>query len=498
MNIQVFSDDLFSAPADARVLFAHAAKREPRLDRARVPAGVLRRAEAWMKRRGFKGQAGEVVSFPMPDAKGDGLVVLAGLGASPAPARAHELAAAAAARHARALHCERVAFTLADEVELGEAALARRIVRGAHAGAYDFLRFRTASPRPAELKSVVLCARAASPAAVRRAAEAGRTEGETMNEVRDLANLPGNHATPSFLAETARTMARDCGLHCRVLGPAEMRRLGMNALLAVAQGSAHEPRLIVLEHRGSGTRRRPVALVGKAVTFDSGGLSLKPGKGMEWMRYDKCGGMAVLAAVAAAARLRLPQPVIGVIAAVENMPDGAAQRPGDIVKSMSGQTIEVLNTDAEGRLVLADALTWVARRKPRAIVDLATLTGAVVIALGRHASGLLSNDDDLSSSLRAAGERSGDRLWPLPLWPDYDADLKSAHADMRNIGDGSAGTIIGGAFLKKFIPDGLPWAHIDIAGGAWLEKDTPDHGVGATLFGARLLVDWMEHNEGAS
>ncbi|MBP7275983.1 MAG: leucyl aminopeptidase [Kiritimatiellae bacterium] len=493
MNIRLHSDELFAAPADACVLWVHAGPRGPVLNRARLPEGMLQRTNAWMKRRGFKGDAGAVMSFPVSTASGERLLVLAGLGAAPAPARAHEQAAAAAARHARAAGCARVAFALADEIELGEAALARRIVRGAHIGAYDFLRFRTASPPPAGVTSLVLCARTAKPAAIRRAAEVGRLEGETMNEVRDLANLPGNHAPPAVLADVARRMARKYGLGCRVLGRAEMRRLGMNALLAVAQGSAHEPRLIVLEHRGSGARRRPVALVGKAVTFDAGGISLKPAKGMEWMRYDKCGGMAVLAALAAAARLRLPQPAIGVIAAVENMPDGAAQRPGDIVKSFSGQTIEVLNTDAEGRLVLADALAWVARRKPRAIVDLATLTGAVVVALGHHASGLLSNDDELSSSLRAAGERSGDRLWPLPLWSEYAMDLKSAHADMKNIGDGSAGTIIGGVFLEKFIPSGTPWAHIDIAGGAYMEKETPGHGVGATLFGARLIVDWLEH-----
>ncbi len=498
MNVNLYSDDLFAANADAFVLFAHATKKEPRLDRAHLPADVLRRAEAWMKRRGFKGNAGEVVSFPAPDAKGDRLVVLAGLGTSPAPARAHELAAAAAARHARAARCARVAFALADEIELGEAALARRIVRGAHMGAYDFLRFRTENSKPVELKSLILCTRSPRRSSIQRAAQAGRLEGETLNEVRDLANLPGNFAPPTVLADTARRMARKYGLRCRVLGRAEMRRLGMNALLGVAQGSTQPPQLIVLEHRGTGARRRPVALVGKAVTFDSGGISLKPGKGMEWMRYDKCGGMAVLAAVVAAGRLRLPQPVIGVIAAVENMPDGGAQRPGDIVRAINGRTIEVLNTDAEGRLVLADALAWVARRKPQSIVDLATLTGAVVIALGRHASGLLANDDALSSSLRAAGERSGDRLWPLPLWPEYDADLKSAHADLRNIGDGSAGTIIGGAFLKKFIPEGTPWAHIDIAGGAWTEKESSSQTVGATLFGARLLVDWLEHLGGES
>ncbi len=231
-------------------------------------------------------------------------------------------------------------------------------------------------------------------------------------------------------------------------------------------------------------------VVGKAMMFDTGGISLKPGKNMEWMKFDKSGGLAALATVLLAARLKLPRPVVAYIAAAENMPGGNATRPGDIVAARNGKTIEILNTDAEGRLMLADALSFAAEEKPAAVVDIATLTGAVVIALGREATGMMANDDRLAAELTRSGEATGERLWPLPLWPEYDEMLKGAFADLKNIGDGTAGTIAGGAFLKQFAPAGVPWAHLDIAGTAWLETEQPHGAPGATLVPARLLADW--------
>ncbi len=325
--------------------------------------------------------------------------------------------------------------------------------------------------------------------AVRQAVARAETIGATMRELRDLANQPANTLTPMGLATRARKLARGAGLSCRVWDMAALEKAKCGALLAVAQGSRLPGCLIRLAHAG---RRglKPLVVVGKAVTFDSGGISLKPSKSMEWMKYDKCGGMAALGAVLLAARLKLPRPVIAYIPAVENMPGGGATRPGDIVTARNGKTIEILNTDAEGRLILADALSYAAEEKPAAIVDIATLTGAVIVALGHEATAVLGNNDRLILELMLAGEATGERLWQLPLWPEYDAMLKGQFADLKNIGDGTAGTIAGGAFLKQFVPENIPWAHLDNAGTAWLESEQSHGAPGATLVPARLLADW--------
>ena len=261
----------------------------------------------------------------------------------------------------------------------------------------------------------------------------------------------------------------------------------------MARGSRRPGCLIRVAHAGR-RGRKPLVVVGKAVTFDSGGISLKPGKNMEWMKYDKSGGLVALATVLLAARLKLPRPVVAYVPAVENMPGGNATRPGDVVTARNGKTIEILNTDAEGRLILADALSFAAEEKPAAIVDVATLTGAVIVALGHEATAVLGTDDRLTTELMLAGEAVGERLWPLPLWPEYDEMLQGQFADLKNVGDGSAGTIAGGAFLKQFAPAGVPWAHLDVAGTAWLETEQAHGAPGATLACARLLAEWAAHS----
>jgi leucyl aminopeptidase len=409
-------------------------------------------------------------------------------GAGGSPAFLFERAVAAASRLCRRLKLQSLVVGVPDVFDGSAAEAVRRIVRGAATGSEQFDVFKS-SPAGTAAPSVTI-AGARPTAALRHAAASAATEAEILGDVRRLANLPGRDATPEFIARECRRMARRHGFACRVHDRAALERMGCRALLAVGQGSRNEPRMTVLTWRGAG-RAKPVALVGKTLTFDSGGISLKPGKGMEWMRYDKSGGMAVLVAVATAAALRLPVNVTGILAAAENLPDGGATRPGDIVRARNGTTIEILNTDAEGRLVLADALSVAADLKPAAIVDLATLTGAVIVALGHHVSALLGSDDALGTRLREAGEASGERLWPLPLWPEYDRQLRSDFADLPNIGEGGAGTIIGAAFLKRFVPAGVPWAHVDIAGTAWDEKPSPHRGAGATLVGARLLVEWL-------
>jgi leucyl aminopeptidase len=312
---------------------------------------------------------------------------------------------------------------------------------------------------------------------------------------RDLVNTPGNIKSPGYLAEQARAAAAACTLSCKVLGLKELGEEGFGALLGVAQGSVREPRLIVLEHRGGEKNLAPVALVGKGVVFDAGGISLKPAEKMDEMKMDMAGGAAVIGTMLAAALLELPINLVGIVPAVENLPSGTAYRPGDILTSLSGQTIEVLNTDAEGRLILADALTYAKRYQPEMVIDLATLTGACIIALGHHATAVLGNDQKLVDALLQAGQECGERLWQLPLWDDYDQQIKSEVADVKNTGGRPAGTITAAAFLKKFAGD-FRWAHLDIAGTAWRDQDQPYIPRGGTGVGVRLLVAFLQRLAG--
>jgi leucyl aminopeptidase len=308
---------------------------------------------------------------------------------------------------------------------------------------------------------------------------------------RELGNLPPNICNPGYLADQARAFAAaHQGLRCEVLEREQMEALGMGSLLAVARGSANPPRLIVLEYRNGGDAK-PLVLVGKGITFDTGGINLKVQGGIEEMKFDMCGAATVFGSFVAAVKAGLAVNLVAVIAAVENMPDGDAYRPSDVLTSMSGQTIEVLNTDAEGRLILCDALTYAQRFEPAALIDVATLTGACVIALGKHAHGLMSKHDDLAAELLAAGETSGDRAWRLPIWDEYQVQLESAFADMANIGGKSAGAITAGCFLSRFT-DGQRWAHIDIAGTAW---DEGRKGM-ATGRPVGMLAQWMVDRAG--
>lgn len=291
---------------------------------------------------------------------------------------------------------------------------------------------------------------------------------------KNLANTPSNICTPSFLAQHAKELGKHHkSIKVKVLEEKEMKKLGMGAILAVSQGSAEDAKLICLEYKGTAKNKAPIALIGKGITFDTGGNSLKPADSMVGMKYDMCGAATVLGTIKAAAELKLPINVVGVIAAVENMPGGSAYKPEDILTSMSGQTIEVISTDAEGRLVLADALTYAERYKPEFVIDIATLTGAVVIALGFHATGLVSNDDRLSNDLLNAGTESNDRAWRLPLWDEYHEQIKSPFADMANTGGRSAGTITAACFLSKFAKK-FRWAHLDVAGTAAMMMGTSE------------------------
>ena len=323
-----------------------------------------------------------------------------------------------------------------------------------------------------------------------RAARHGRITARAANYARDLQTRPGNVVTPAYLGERALELGRELGLQVTVLDRAGIEREGMKALLAVASGSTQEPRFIVLEHRGGAPDAAPLVLVGKGVTFDSGGISIKPAERMEDMKYDMSGAAAVLGALRGIAELALPVNVIGVIPATENLPSGAAYKPGDVIGSHLGKHIEIVNTDAEGRLILADALSFVRRFQPAAVVDAATLTGACVIALGQHAIGLMGNDDDLMTQVQAAGSRVGERCWPLPLWDEYRPQLDSTIADLKNTGGRAAGAITGGWFLKEFVD--YPWVHLDIAGTAYTDEAAPFLRKGATGLPTRLFIEWVK------
>ena len=301
---------------------------------------------------------------------------------------------------------------------------------------------------------------------IRQGIRIGKAISEGVNLARDLGNLPGNICTPSYLAESAKSLESHEHLSVEILDEPTMEELGMGSLLSVSRGSREPAKLIVMNYQGGPEIQRPVVLVGKGLTFDAGGISIKPASAMDEMKFDMCGGAGVIGSLLSIANLKLPINVVGVVASSENLPDGAANKPGDIVKSMSGTTIEILNTDAEGRLILCDALTYVERFNPEIVIDAATLTGACVIALGKHPSGLFSKDADLTDQLVAAGEASGDRVWPMPVWDDYQSQLDSNFADVANIGGRGAGAITAACFLSRFT-EKFRWAHLDIAGTAW-------------------------------
>jgi leucyl aminopeptidase len=328
-------------------------------------------------------------------------------------------------------------------------------------------------------------------AAARRGVRDGRGVAAGMALTRDLANLPANVCTPTYLAGAARRLAAEHKrVRARVLDVRDIRRLKMGSFLSVTRGSDEPPRLIVLEYRGAGSREAPVALVGKGITFDTGGISLKQPPGMDEMKFDMTGAASVFGALKALATIGAPVNVVGIIPTCENMPSGRATKPGDIVTSMSGKTIEVLNTDAEGRLILCDGITYARRFKPRAVVDIATLTGACVIALGAHYCGLFSPDEKLASALSSAGERADDRAWRMPVAEEYSDQLKSNFADMANVAGREGGAITAACFLWKFA-DGLRWAHLDIAGSAYLTGSQK----GSTGRPVPLLVDWLLHGK---
>jgi leucyl aminopeptidase len=317
----------------------------------------------------------------------------------------------------------------------------------------------------------------------------GEIIASAVNRARDYGNHPSNKANPSYLVEMAHEVAKIPKVRCRILGKEEMKQKKMEAILAVSQGTQHPPKFIILEYKGKPDSKEWMVLVGKGITFDSGGISIKPGEKMEEMKFDMAGGAAVISAIEAIANLKIVINCVALIPATENLPSSQAYKPGDIIGSAAGKTIEVINTDAEGRLILADALHYAKSYKPKVVIDFATLTGACVYALGTHVSGMMGNDIKLMQKVKQAGEVSGDRVWELPLWEEYSKQIKSDIADVRNTGTGyGGGAITAAAFLQEFISD-YKWAHLDIAGTAWSTEEKPYLGKGATGVGVALAVE---------
>jgi leucyl aminopeptidase len=419
-------------------------------------------------------------------------VLLVGLGKPDAFIVDHlRQASASAATTARKLGVETMAIVPPME-NLGLTEAAQAITEGVLLGLYTLKAYKTVQDNE-QNDNLRLCHLLASGGSAQQAlakgVERGRIIAEAVILARDLGNRPGNEVNPSYLANTAQQMARQTSLRCTILKQADLEKLKMGCLLGVAQGSVQPPVLIMLEHAPNGRSEAPVVLVGKGITFDSGGISIKPAANMEDMKMDMAGGAAVLGTMQALAQLHYPGRVVGLVPASENLPSGSAIKPGDILRAMSGKTVEVINTDAEGRLILADALAYaVATLQPAHIIDLATLTGAVVIALGNHATGMMGTDEEMMAHLRAAGERSAERVWQLPLFEEYSKQIKSDFADIKNTGGREAGSITGAAFLKEFVGD-VPWVHLDIAGTAWTRETKPYVPKGATGVGVRLLLE---------
>ncbi len=399
-------------------------------------------------------------------------IVIVGCGeAEDFGAHAFDKALSAGIREAKRCNAANVINCLI-EMPVKHADLPTRVQASVMAGEAAMYRYTHTRPKAGKERATLkkmkfLASEAGELERLRQGRKFGQAVASGMALAKDLGNLPGNVCTPAYLAEQARALGQaHPKLQVRVIEEAQMKKLGMGALLSVSSGSVQPAKLVTLEYRGAAADARPSVLVGKGITFDTGGISLKPGNAMDEMKFDMCGAGSVLGTIKACCLLEIPLNVVGVVACAENMPGGKASRPGDVVTTMSGQTVEILNTDAEGRLVLCDALTYVEKFDPGTVIDIATLTGACVVALGSVPSGLMSNDEPLVEDLYKAGDASGDRTWRLPLWEDYQSQLDSNFADMANIGGRWAGTITAACFLSRFTKK-YRWAHLDIAGIAW-------------------------------
>ena len=461
-------------------------------DRASLaPLGEHRAAvEAAITRQRFDGEAAAAIEHFVPAGKGVRRVVLVGTGKGTSPAEAAEkLGGTTTAR----LLTSGEAHAVIDLSGLGyDADAAARVALGAALRGWRHDRYRTRLKDKQKPTLATLTIVGAGKGAAQRWEQRWLPVFEGASLTRELVTEPANIIYPESFVERVRHLAK-LGVEIEVLDGKAMAKLGMGALLGVAQGSVRDPRLLIMRWNGGKKGAAPLALVGKGVTFDTGGISIKPAQGMEAMKWDMGGAAAVVGAFKALAMRKAKANIVGICGMVENMPSGNAQRPGDVVTTMSGQTVEVINTDAEGRLVLADAITFVQQKyKPTTIVDLATLTGAILVSLGHEYGGLFTPDDELAAQLLAAGQQTGDKLWRMPLGESFDRLIDSPIADMKNVGPREGGSITAAEFIHRFVDEGVRWAHLDIAGMAWSDKPGTTRDKGATGYGVRLLDQYVE------
>lgn len=442
-----------------------------------------------LKHIGFSGDVGEATTITPLTGKSKQIVVV-GLGPKKSLDQSSiNKALDAAEQKVRELKPKSVAFdlTVAISSTLSEDQLAKKLIERVNNGAYLFDTYKSEKSKSPAMSQVSFICTKASQAAVKQAVTYAEAKSHGVNLAKNLGNEPGNVCTPTYLANIAKDLAKEyASLSCKVLEEKDMEKLNMGAFLSVSKGSSEPGKMIILEYKGGAAKAAPHVLVGKGITFDTGGISLKPGAKMDEMKYDMCGAASVLGTMKAIAELAPKKNIIAVVAAAENMPAGHASKPGDIVTTSSGQTVEILNTDAEGRLVLCDALTYVERFKPKSVIDIATLTGACIVALGHTTSAVMSNSDEFAKTLMTSGEEAEDKAWQLPIFDEYQKQLDSPFADMQNIGGPAAGSITAACFLARFTKS-YTWAHLDIAGTAWTSGTTK----GATGRPVPLLLNYL-------
>ncbi len=481
MEIKVQGGDILKAESDLAVLGV--------FEDAALPAevaGLLEPAD-------FSSKADQTLLLYPRGAVAPRRLLLVGLG-KPEKATAETIrrASATAVKEARKLQVAALTVAVHGDLPLAAEAAAQAFAEGLELGAYRYWHYRTdlTDAQAFEVQAATVFAKTNEQTAAGVAL--GQTVGRGVTLARNLVNGPGYAMTPAKLADEAVALGERLGLKVTVLDKAQLTEQGFGGILAVGKGSANDPRFIVMEHGAAAEGVPTICLVGKGLTFDSGGLSLKPADAMETMKSDMGGAAAVFGALQVAVELKLPLHVVGLVSAAENMPSSDSYRPGDIVRTLSGKTIEVLNTDAEGRIILSDALFYAQRYNPAAIVELSTLTGAIIIALGSHAIGMMGTDQALLDRLTAAGETTGERVWPFPLWDEYHAMIKSEIADLKNLGGRPAGSITAGAFLAAFVGD-YPFVHLDIAGTAWADRPAKSYDShGGTGVGVRLLTQFLQ------
>lgn len=481
------------APAQVKTALLAVPVTDKGLEESLVPSldrPLEGRLHALVRKSGFAGRRGASLLAPTHGLLPAGHVLLAGVG-KPEEDGLHgwRVAGAVTAREAGRLWADEAVFMLPPDRETEPVVGA--VAEGALLNAYRFTRYRSNDVHSGRLRRLVLGRTSSGRNGA--LARALRRAGSTASAVclaRDLVNEPPSTATASYLSEQAAAHCRGEGLKVDVWGRRRIEQLKMAGLLAVNQGSREEPRFIRMRYRPKGTPRKKVVLIGKGITFDSGGLSLKSARSMETMKLDMAGAAAVIGVMSVLPELAPNAEVVGMVPATDNLPDGGAQKPGDVIRYPNGKTVEVMNTDAEGRLILADALVLAAREKPDCMIDLATLTGACIVALGNELAGLFSNDEELADRLAACGRDAGESLWRLPLAAEYREDIKSHVADIKNVGGGSAGAVTAALFLREFVGE-VPWAHLDIAGPAFAAKERPTCPKGGTGFGVRTLLNLL-------